>query len=455
MATHLQELKKDAMFSKKACFERATALASGITLIPPTTNADPVPSDPKPIVVKRYREEERENLTVGQNANAPPTMAPITNLSYAAQLVKAGNVASGMDISAPLISTELMTVQEMKNELRERGLTRRGPKEVLKQRVLAARAGVKGLKPSPTMFTHAMPRPLPYESPHTRVPHDGHRAISISSTADNEPLNKKANFTSFSTHLYTGASLSKCGIAVDPNDTGYRNPAIISNSTPGSGSRFTLNACAHFIYKYGDIDTLDPYQEPVSSGRRLFLYGFHDTMTTDLVYNLLQSFSIQAVHPLGVPGHFVVDCTDVETSVEVLEALNGKIYSGRFMVVRNAHEVATSFRRGEKQQASVYTLPSQSTTPTKGFKHNAIDCRLRVTNVPTLAGLEDLMSMLVNAQKCEPIEPGSFIVTFHSSSSASMAKTVYQGMQICGQHVKFETIKDGTPVNNGQQSRTD
>ena len=462
VATHLREIKTDALFSTKACYERAAALENVTATVPLEVDADPSKRKATLAATEKdnasYDGDHEPCFGEGvqpftattfhperPTANAPPALAPITSLSYEAQLVMAGNMAAGLNNSIPLKDVHEMTRDEMREELRNRGLVYRGVKEVLTQKVLAARAGIKGLKPSPRMLTSIKPRPLPNKRPHVDVPHYPHQAISVSPTAVHDPLHKRVKPTSFETNPYADASTSNSHITLLSSAPAYQNHAITANSTPGLIGRLTIDDCAGFIYRYGDLSTLDPYQEPVSSGRRLFLYGFHDTMTTDLISDLLRKYSVKAIYPLGLPGHFAADCTDVVNAVEATEALNGKIYSGRIMIVRNAHEVAQSFHAAQTQQASMYTLPSQRITPAREFGDNATNCRLRVTNVPASMAAEDLMKMLANAQKCEPIGPGSFIVHFPSASSADVIRVALQGLRICGQAIDFEIIEDEAP----------
>ena len=384
-------------------------------------------------------------------ANAPPpALAPITSLSYEAQVVRASNKAPRFNTSGPLKDVNDMTRNEMRKELSARGLAHDGVKEKLRQTILAARAGAKGLKPSPRIVTPIMPRPLPYKSPLNQMPHHRPQAMSVSPTPGYEQASKKVKLMNFNTDAYADISNSNGYIGrLGPSVPGYQNQAIAGNGMPAPVSRITLPACANFIYKHGNSDSQDPYQEPVSSGRRLFLYGFHDTMTTELVNYLLPNYAVEAIYSLGSPGQFVVDCADVVNTVEAMKALNGKMYSGRYIAVRNAHEVARSFSTMQSQHASIPILPSQRETPGGESGDITASCRLRVTNVPASAGPEDLMKIITNAQRCVPIGPGSFIVEFSDAGSADATKMGLQGIYICGQPIDLEVVEEEAAANTG------
>ncbi|MCJ1396924.1 hypothetical protein MMC11_000116 [Xylographa trunciseda] len=396
-----------------------------------------------------------------------PAPRQINGLSFRAQVAAEAERPDAFFAGLHLKDPDLMTRNELRYELRARGLCRDQVKDELVKIVKAARAGETNLKPSP-IRGNLNPISLgrnPIVSRPDLVANvrkaNQDRYIRASSPQNDEPASKKAktsvasnmnqaDIQGFSSTLDTA---SKPGDTViwffDPanREKSYLSfarsfPTVLNQVVSGSGT----NQGQHL-----------KYHEPVTSGRRVFLWDFPLEANVNTVRNLLEPDSIEDISMLGGNHTFIVDMVDRAAAKAAVKAIDGLCLAGKTVVAETALSVARVHQKtlssdnntyrtsatcgssGTQVALSPAVLSMEPVTQTNetNFVH--------VSNVSNAVNGRDLGRILGNTISCVNVEPGVFLVEFQDAAATEMALLGSNGFRIYGQPIQVQRVQPDPP----------
>ena len=357
-----------------------------------------------------------------------------------------------------------MTRNELRCELKARGLCRGQVKEELLKNVKAARAGATDLKPSPigrkTNSSGLEQNSMPLRPNHTADTKKTNRKryIRADSSHNEEPAGKKAK-AAVATRTYQPRTH---GIAGTTDSTSTTNDMVpwVFDFLDLEKSRLTfVQSFPAQIFQVvsGFEDNQAPhieYLEPVTSGRRLFLWNFPALASIDYVLNLIGPDFVENISVLGGNSTFIVDMIDCAAAKLTAEAIDGTIVINREAVVENAllaaraHQKALFSGDDANQARAIYgsidTLlsPILSSIPTT--KETDSNC-VYVSNVHKLVSSDDLARFLGNTVSCVNIEPGVFLVEFKDVGSTEMALLSSNRLRIYAQPIRVRRYPPEPP----------
>jgi len=386
----LKTLKKTALYSVRACRERYEALQNGTATLPaedresleqqttqknsgeaPIERIEVDPAAPsksvakkdtrrrsgRPLVVEDDDSDESSDISDTEGGLANPTpnqhlsslimsgidLSAITNLPFKAQVASASIGRKAPDLPKDLKEVTDMNRDELREELRMRGLCSDGLRAQMEETLKAARAGNTDLKQSPKNAMN-----LTFRRPPKPVKKSAARRLSAillsdaeeAANEDNEggPRQKRAK---------TGGS-SKAVATERPAPAPTANterPASVATTNIQSFQGPTLSdEIFGLLYlPLADTNLQLVYQKEVEDGCRVFLSNVPSSFTANAIRTILSAYSLKAVHTLRAAGNLVVDCADVETAVGVTTALDGLALKDQAIVVENAQVVAQKY----------------------------------------------------------------------------------------------------------------
>lgn len=490
VAQKLKMLKPNALYSVKACRERHEALENGTAPLPAAgsenpehsvteqnngeTNtelmevdvASPVRSVAKqdirprpggPLVVDEdevlgdedpHPSDAKGNLAEPKDGQAfslaGMDLSAITNLPFKAQVASASVGRKAPNLGHDLKELEKMNRDELREELRTRGLRSDGLRPTMEATLKAARAGRTDLKYSPK---NAMPANSCRQGPKS-AKKPAARRFSAIVLSDNEEAGDDADETPKDTPQHKRARIGGSPKPVD----NAQGPVADSQS-----SREPTLADHIFGYLYLPVtDTKGElvYQKEVDDGCRVFLSNVLSTFTADAIRSILNAYSVKAVHTLRVAGHLVVDCADAETALGVTTALDGLALKGEVIAVENAQVVAQKYFASRTRAPSA-NAPSNNAssaeaphTPATGAVSNTPELlpkskptrQLVVKNVPPSVDAMQLQQIFGKMSACMRIETGVWLMEFSDVASAGESFANNQGHRVYGQALELEQV---------------
>ncbi|MCJ1392679.1 hypothetical protein MMC18_005550 [Xylographa bjoerkii] len=390
-----------------------------------------------------------------------PVPRRITGLSFRAQLAAEAERTDIFDAGLDLKDPDLMNRNELRYELKARGLCRDQVKDQLVKIVKLARAGATNLKPSPirgNLNLISVGRSPMIVRPDLKA--DAKKAnqdryVRTASSRNEEPASKKAKTT-----------IATSTDQLQANDTA---------STPGGTAQWFFDpldrekSCLSFarffptvLYQVvsgsgDDQGQYLKYHEPVTSGRRLFLWNFPADTTISSVYSLLGSDSIESVDMLGGHHTVVVDMLDRAAAKVAVKAIDGSIIGCQKVVAETALSVArahqktlssgsntsrTSATYGSNGSHSAWSPEIPSADPVmEANKSNFV----HVSDVPKAISGGELQRILGNTVSCAIIKPGVFLVEFQDAASTEMALLSSGGFRVYGQPIIVQPVQPDSP----------
>ena len=392
-----------------------------------------------------------------------PIPRQITGLSFRAQVATEAERPDVFGADVQLKDPDLMNRNELRYELKARGLCRDRVKEELVKIVKAARAGATNLKPSPirgNLNLISLGRAPILFRPDLKA--DAKKAnqaryVRAPSSQSEEPASKKAKTSGgrdvdlSNLHGSDGTidTASKSGDlgqwCFDPND---REKSCLSFA------RSFPTLIYQVVSISGDIQGQHlKYYEPVTSGRRLFLWNFPASTTIDIVRGLFETNSVESLHALSGQHTFVVDMVDRPAAKAAIKAIDGSIFGSQIVVAETAFSVARAHQKtlssgsNLNQTSTIYVHRStDSTLPPVGpvVKPNPTNF-VHISDVPNAVSSRELQILLGNTVSCVCINPGVFLVEFQDVASTEMALVSSDSLRIFGQPVKVRRVEPGSP----------
>ena len=368
-------------------FSASKRNTSAIT--PATEEVDAESNTGKAIVSKDHQEKfktgtKRQSIPRIDSASSESGLRPITGLSFSAQIALEADKLQHVSNPSDLKDPDKLSREELRLELRARGLCREGVKSHLVAVVKAARAGATNLKQSPIpadlsllstlrlSFSSARTNSDAKDSPSRRR---GHDAVS---SPDESPNPKRSKQTNSRDDLspkfqYSGG---QADVAATSEVTDVRQVALQEKKTLSLHELAVSNRLYEVHPTRGHVS----YQEAVNSGRRLFLSNLPPDTTAEAIRSILKGHSILAIDALPTPGHFVVDCGDYTEASMITIALTLMQIQGQSITVVNAQNVAYERQETWKMSPTAIMQLNQSlevspaaTKATQGPKDKSLD----------------------------------------------------------------------------------
>ncbi|MCJ1250981.1 hypothetical protein MMC30_008211 [Trapelia coarctata] len=543
VAQKLKILKKNALYSVRACRERYEALQNGTATLPAVdsenleqqtneqnngeTNAERMDVDlvaPSGSVTRKDTRrrsgaplvaDEDEIISDGSSdlSDTEPTvnqhlsnliksgidLSAITNLPFKAQVMSASIGRKAPDLGKNLKAVEDMNRDELREELRMRGLCSDGLRPKMAETLKAARAGNTDLKHSPKNAMN-----LSFRRPAKPVKKSAARRLSTILLSDAEksgdeedrdhkegPKQKRAKTGSSSTaaadkqpvedsskavvneqpapatmtnteHLAPLINTEQLAplinteqfAPVSTKSTQQSAPVATTNNQAFQGPTLADEIFGLLYLPLAETNLQLVYQKEIEDGRRLFLSNVPPSFNADMIRTILNAYSLKAVHTLRATGNLVVDCADVETAVGVTSALDGLALKGQVIVVENAQVIAQKYFAARNQAPSTEAPSTQASTPVVGSVNNTprpkmltkkdskspskIMCQLVVKNVPDSVDAMQLQQVFGKLQACEHIESGVWLMEFSDASSAERCYKTSQGQRVRGEILELD-----------------
>lgn len=523
----LKTLKKTALYSVRACRERYEALQNGTATLPaedresleqqttqqnsgeaPIERIEVDPAAPsksvakkdtrrrsgRPLVVEDDDSDESSDISDTEGGLANPTpnqhlsslimsgidLSAITNLPFKAQVASASIGRKAPDLPKDLKEVTDMNRDELREELRMRGLCSDGLRAQMEETLKAARAGNTDLKQSPKNAMN-----LTFRRPPKPVKKSAARRLSASLLSDaEEAANEDNEEGPRQKRAKTGGS-SKAVATERPAPAPTANterPASVATTNIQSFQGPTLSdEIFGLLYlPLADTNLQLVYQKEVEDGCRVFLSNVPSSFTADGIRTILSAYSLKAVHTLRAAGNLVVDCADVETVVGVTTALDGLALKDQAIIVENAQVVAQKYFAARNpapstQAPSTQAPSTQASTPVVGSSirgpytpivcrrwpstpvvksvsntpkpkpliqkasksPSKIMCRLVVKNVPSSVDAMQLQQVFGKLSGCERIDRGIWLMEFSDASAAERCYTTRNGERVHGQDLEL------------------
>lgn len=485
VAQKLKMLKPNALYSVKACRERHEALENGTATLPAAgsdspeqcvternngeinaelmevdvatparsvakndtrpRSGDPLVADEDDVLGDQdsHLSDAEGDLTKSKDGQpfslAGMDLSAITNLPFKAQVASASIGRKAPNFGKDLKEIEKMNRDELREELRTRGLCSDGLRPTMEAILKAARAGRTDLKHSPKNAMTAKSNPLGPKS--AKKP--ARRRFSAIVLSDNEEAGDEEDGTPKDTPEHKRARIG-----------GSPKPAEnVQGPVPDNQSSQEPTLADHiFGYLYLPVTDTNGelvYQKEVDDGCRVFLSNVPSTFTADAIRSILNAYSVKAVHTLRVAGYLVVDCADAETALSVTTALDGLALKGEIIVVENAQVVAQKYFATRTRAPSADALSIQAAnTPAIGPISNAPKLlpkstptrQLVVKNVPHSVNAMQLQQIFGEMSARKRIEPGVWLMEFSDVASAGQCFANNQGHHVYGQALELKQV---------------
>ncbi|MCJ1282577.1 hypothetical protein MMC26_001902 [Xylographa opegraphella] len=406
-----------------------------------------------------------------QNPDVLPSDIPvprqITSLSFRAQVAAEAERPDIFGAGIQLKDPDLMNRNELRYELKARGLCRDQVKEELVKIVKAARAGATNLKPSPirgNLNLISLGRDPSLIRPDLKADvknANQARYVRAPDSQNDEPANKKAK--------------TSTGGVTDRSNPHEFNVMADTNSKPSDPGQWCFDpvdrekSCLSFARSfptliYRVIASSDfnqghhfKYHELVTSGRRLFLWNFPADTTIDTICSLLEPDMIENLCMLGGYHTLVVDMVDRATAKAAIKAIDGSIFGRQIVAAESALSVARAHQetlsKGNDLNYTGATYGFNSTDSVYAPRVPQVEYVgepdmnnfVYVSDVPNVVSNHDLERILGNTVSCDSIKPGVFLVEFKDAASTEMALVSSDGFRIYGQPVKIQRAEPESP----------
>ena len=531
----LKVLKVDAIYSIKACRERYEALQNGTATLPvvgsddtvqqvaeqdneqvdtermevdegaPSTgaverNPRPRSDDPAAAAEDGIVSDEGSTLseTVGNNAKSKKTqqqsanpakpkenrqqsastlsgidLSAITNLPFKAQIASASIGRKAPNLPKDLKDIKNMNRDELREELRMRGLCSDGLRPKMEATLRSARAGNTDLKPSPTTamipaFNRRAPKPVK-RSAGSRL-----SALVISDTTEAEDVEQNDDHGEGPQHKRAKTADSTKKVA-----TGQLSSLTATEAQNFQGATLADQIFSFIYLPLTDTNTQLVYQEEVDNGRRVFLSNVPSDITPDAVRDIIHPYKVEAIHTLKVVGNLVIDCADVETAVSVTSALSGLALKGQAVIAENAQVVAQKYFPPQNQAQStkapstkapspktpstevspaptlelVKNIPKLSLTKGMADRKNITKAlsQLLVKNVPSTLDAQQMQQIFGKNTTCEPIEIGVWLLEFPNAAAAEKCLANSEIYRVQGQALELEQVLPQPSESSGRR----
>ena len=262
-----------------------------------------------------------------------PISAPISALPHFARLATDAENDVVLGMFPGLKRVEDMTRDQLRAELKARGLIRDGIKDVLGKRVKDARAGRKNLPRSP----------VPGNVELLGGRHGP--KVSQSDGAVTSALGVRRRQPSPSDSVTGSVSAKK------PKLQEHQSPVVdeLQRSYGTAQTPVSSNALAFQVPSMAVPLSKSPtsqeqaLQSSVKSRCRLVLRNFPKDLSTESIRSLFSACSIINVTSRTEPGSFFVDCKDVMAADKAVANFHGSIIGGDKVFVENVFELVQSF----------------------------------------------------------------------------------------------------------------
>ena len=498
VAQKLKTLKKNALYSVRACRERYKALQNGTAILPAegsdSLEQQTTQPNEREATVDRMEVDVAPSRSVANKGTRPRSglllvanedktlndgssdisdaegdlaqtnanehlstlitsgidLSAITNLPFKAQVASASIGRKAPDLPEDLKAVEEMNRDELREELRMRGLCSDGLRSKMADTLSAARAGNTDLKHSPknAMNPNCIRPAKPVKKSAARrlsaiLPSDAEGAGDEDRDYEEGPMQKRAK--------KSGSSKAA------------------AKEQPAPGPTMNTQSSQRLILSDEILDLIFlprtktnrqlVYQKEVEDGCRMFLCNVPSSFSSDTVRTILSAFPLKAVHTLRTPGSLVVDCADVETAVGVTSAIDKLALQDQVIVVENAQVLAQKYLAAQDSRPSTKALstkaPSiQASTPGVSSVSDALKpemlikkdsksprkdvCRIVVKNVPASVDALQLQQIFGQLSSCERTEPGVWLMGFFDAITAIHCYTERGGAHVHGQLLELE-----------------
>ena len=265
----------------------------------------------------------------------------ISSLPHILQLATDADSDVHLGMFPGLKKVEDMTRDELRNELKLRGLSRDGVKDKLATRVTDARAGKKNLPRSP------MPGNPDILRSRGNTQNDPPRLILTStlglrqrkSSLSDSGCTVNSKRLKLQNHPSVGSDGPHKGDSAASNSINALHPGVqnATNSTPTS--------CAALLLEQAPKHSLQPRCQ-------LLLRNFPETFTADAVKALLTACSVVDVKLHSEPGSFIVHCKDITAVEKAVASFHGLVIDGRKVLIENGVDLVQNFPKEQWQAVS-------------------------------------------------------------------------------------------------------